>query len=86
MPESGDQNPISLEGFIAFNRMEHALRAEKFLKAAGLAPRVAVPPQMLDSACNLGLMFDFSKRKEVERILQQKKAEYTCIRRLDTCA
>jgi hypothetical protein len=82
---SHHQLESSSVGIIAFNRMEHALKAEKFLKGAGFSARVVVPPQLLDTGCNLGVLFDFSKLQEVERLLKEKRAEYTHIGMLKEC-
>ncbi|RJO60550.1 MAG: DUF3343 domain-containing protein [Dehalococcoidia bacterium] len=65
--------------------MEHAMRAEKFLKAAGFSARIIVPPYLLDTGCNLGLIFDLSKLQEVERLLKEKRVEYTHIGPLGEC-
>jgi hypothetical protein len=65
--------------------MEHAVRAEKFLKAAGFSGWIIVPPYLLDTGCNLALVFDLSKRDEVERLLKEKKIEYTHIGPLGEC-
>jgi len=82
---SHNQPESSNDGFISFNRIEHALKAEKFLKGAGFSARVVVPPQLLDTGCNLGVLFDFSKIQEVERLLREKRAEYTHIGVLKEC-
>jgi hypothetical protein len=75
----------SADGIIAFNRIEHALKAEKFLKAAGIYARVVVPPHQPDTGCNLGLLFDLAKRLEVECVLKEKKSEYTYIGAMGDC-
>jgi hypothetical protein len=65
--------------------MEHALKAEKFLKDAGFTASIVVPPYSLDTGCNLGVLFDLSKQDEVERLLKEKKAEYTYIGAVGEC-
>ena len=75
----------SAEGIITFNRMEHALRAEKFLKASGLNAQAVVPPHHLDTGCNLAVIFDLSRITEVERVLEYRHAEFTYIGAVSEC-
>lgn len=65
--------------------MEQSMRAEKFLKAAGFSARIVVPPYLLDTGCNLGVVFDLSRLQEVERLLKDKRVEYTHIGPMGEC-
>ena len=80
-----DQSATVNEGIITFHRMQNAMLAEKFLKAASFSARIVVPPHLLDTGCNLGLIFDLSKLPEVERLLKDKRVEYTHIGPLGEC-
>jgi len=72
-------------GIITFHKMEQSMKAEKFLKAAGFSARIVVPPYLLDTGCNLGLIFDLSRLQEVEHLLKEKRVEYTHIGMLKEC-
>ena len=85
MENSRSQSESPNDGIITFHRMEHAMRAEKFLKAAGFNARIVVPPYLLDTGCNLGVIFDLGKLQEVERLLKEKKIEYTHIGPMGEC-
>ncbi len=76
---------FSGDGIITFHKMEQAMLGEKFLKSAGFSARIVVPPYLLDTGCNLGVIFDLSKLQEVERLLKEKQVEYTHVGALKEC-
>ena len=85
MDDLSNKTEFSGDGIITFHRMEHALKAEKFLKAAGFNARMVVPPHAANAGCNLGLMFQLSKQHEIERLLREKRVDYTRIGPLEEC-
>jgi hypothetical protein len=57
--------PTTLEGVMTFSGTIHGLRAEKRLKARGIACKLIPTPRELSSTCALALAFG---RADVERV------------------
>jgi hypothetical protein len=73
------------DGFISFERVLDAMKAEKLLNAAGIPARAIVPPAHHDSACNLGVVFDLDDKPLVEQALKDKRINYGYIAPLAEC-
>ncbi len=72
-------------GFISFDRVQDAMKAEKFLNAAGIGAKAVVPPHHLDSACNMGVTFDLSCKTRAEQVLIEKRIKYDYLGPLAKC-
>lgn len=64
-------NPECL-AVVLFESVSHALRAEKMIKAAGLACKLVHVPRHLSSDCGVCLRFSASAKEQVEKILKGK--------------
>jgi Putative Se/S carrier protein-like len=74
------------DGFIAFDRVQDAMKAEKFLNAAGIESRAVVPIHQHDTGCNLGIAFDLKQKERVEQILKEKRIDCEYIVSVNECA
>ena len=57
---------------ILFESVSHALRAEKLLKAQGIACKLIPVPRQLSSDCGVCLRISLSVKDQVESILKGK--------------
>jgi len=60
-----------------------ALKAEKVLKAQGIAVRMIPAPRQLTSDCGFALCFDWADRERVERLLEDGRVETAGVHQLD---
>ncbi len=76
---------LELDGFISFDRVQDAMKAQKFLNGAGMEAKAVVPPHHLDTACNLGVAFDLKLKDTVEQVLKEKRIGYEYLGPLGDC-
>lgn len=63
-------------GLILFDRVEAAIRGENVLQAAGYDVKMVAPPPELRAGCDLALEISIVERAGIERILEEKGADY----------
>lgn len=73
-------------GLLIFNSVHKVMRAEKFLRRAGLDVRVMPVPRQLSSDCGLSVAFRLEDRAAVEKALSEGEcpAESTHVLKGDT--
>jgi hypothetical protein len=69
----------ALEGVISFFGSYHTLRAESVLKKAGHLVKLIPGPRAISPNCGIALRFDYEKRDETARILEQASVQYEAI-------
>jgi hypothetical protein len=65
----------SLDGLISFYGSRHAIRADKTLRAAGLATELIPGPKDLSPNCGVALRFEFDERDRALDLLQQASVD-----------
>ncbi|MBP2018372.1 hypothetical protein J2Z79_001780 [Symbiobacterium terraclitae] len=68
---------------VLFHTTSMALKAEKALKAQGIAVRLVPTPRQFSSDCGFALRFDWAERERVERLLEDGRVETAGVHELD---
>jgi hypothetical protein len=66
----------SLEGVITFFGSHHALRSEQILKKRDIKAELIPGPREISPNCGVALRFDYSKREQVKKILDEFLVHY----------
>jgi hypothetical protein len=64
-----------MDGIVTFYSSYHALRAEKAVKAAGIAVKLVPAPRDLTPTCATALRFPWPESARVEALLAAQKVE-----------
>jgi hypothetical protein len=64
-----------LDGLFTFFASHHAIRAEKTLRAAGLAALLVPGPKELSPNCGVAVRFEYAKRDEAIAALETKRVK-----------
>ena len=66
-------------GLVLFQEVQHAMIAEKALKAAGYIVKLVAPPPELRKGCDLAVEINLVEQPGVERVLIEKDLAYVSI-------
>jgi len=66
----------SLEGVVTFFGSHHALRSEEVLKKYNVRAVLIPGPREISPNCGVALRFDYSKKDEVKKILDEFFVHY----------
>jgi len=71
-------------GLVLFTEVQAAMKAERVLKNAGYTVRLVAPPPELRKGCDLAVEINLVEQPGIERLLNQKDADYVSVEPLKT--